>query len=486
MVRFARFLTVVFASVVLSPLAGFAQVPEDLMERRAMAFVHAHNSGDPLQILAYRKEHRVPDDMSDKDARSTYTRVFDRLGKLKVQGVRIDEASVLTLLASAEKGQNVELRFTFGREAPYLVESIQLALTGGGGPPASSLPAIDINPRMSGKDMAKRLDKYLGGLTKDDVYSGVTFIAHGGDVLYQNAHGLASKTYKVPNTTETAFRVGSITKDFTKVAVGQLMQQGKLHMDDTIAQHLPDYPNSEVASRITVGQLVTHTSGMGSMNFGQFSELSKLRFREPDDYFTLFADQPLLFDPGTSKQYSNAGYIVLGAIIASASGMRYSDYIEHKVFEPAGMLHSKFLSLDRPNPGIATGYMKCLDDPDEWCTNVHIMEIDGGPSGGSYSTALDMWNFDRALRENRLLSREYTNWFFTNELPGTVAAELPERWPMSAFAGGAEGVSTIYISDGNWFICVLCNYDEPIAEEVGMQLYRALLKSGDSASDTRS
>jgi CubicO group peptidase (beta-lactamase class C family) len=158
--------------------------------------------------------------------------------------------------------------------------------------------------------------------------------------------------------------------------------------------------------------------------------------------------------------------------------MSYNDYVETNVFEAAGMNDSAFLSLDRPNRNIATGYMKCLDDADVWCSNVHIMEIDGGPSGGSYSSASDLYRFDRALRENKLLPREYTHWFFSDEWPGEAAtASIPDEWPMGAFAGGAEGVSTVFFSDGEWFICVLCNYDAPIAEEVGKLLYKALMES---------
>src|SRR4029079_16154267 len=130
--------------------------------------------------------------------------------------------------------------------------------------------------------------------------------------------GYADRESKTPNNLETRFRLGSMNKMFTSVSIAQLVQAGKLKYTDTVADVLPDYPNKEVARKITVHQLLTHTSGLGDI-FGPEFQRTKDSLHDLKDYLPLFVNQPLRFEPGKDWSYSNAGFIVLGLIIEHVS-----------------------------------------------------------------------------------------------------------------------------------------------------------------------
>src|SRR5262249_43644411 len=167
-------------------------------------------------------------------------------------------------------------------------------------------------------------------------FSGVALIARDGKPFFHEAVGLADRSFSVPNRSDTRFNVGSIGKAFTQVAIAQLAAQGKLAFTDTIRRHLPEYP-SAAADRITIQQLVTMTSGLGDVFADKYDAPPKARLRPLADYLPLSAGEPLLFEPGADRRYSNAGYVVLGLIVEKVSGESYYDYVRRHVFDPAGM-----------------------------------------------------------------------------------------------------------------------------------------------------
>src|SRR5262249_14922197 len=152
-------------------------------------------------------------------------------------------------------------------------------------------------------------------------------LAQGDNVFFTKACGLASRAWNQPNRLDTKFNLGSMNKMFTSVAIAQLVEKGKVSLDDTIGKHLPDYPNRDAAQKATVRHLLTHTSGLADYFNNKFMDASRTRFRTIADYFPLFADNPLQFEPGTRNRYSNAGFMVLGAIVQKASGVDYFDYV---------------------------------------------------------------------------------------------------------------------------------------------------------------
>ena len=162
-------------------------------------------------------------------------------------------------------------------------------------------------------------------------------VARNGKVLLQDAWGRADREAGTPNTLDTQFRIGSMNKMFTAVATLQLVEAGKLALDDPIGEHLPDYPNEDVASKVTVRHLLTHTGGTGDI-FGPEFELNRLELcEELDDYVKLYGARALRHEPGARHEYSNYGFVLLGALIEKVSGESYYDYVRDNVFRPAGM-----------------------------------------------------------------------------------------------------------------------------------------------------
>lgn len=304
--------------------------------------------------------------------------------------------------------------------------------------------------KVSEAELAAGLESHVKALAAADEFSGAVLLAKDGKPVFQQAYGLAEMAFQVPNRTDTKFNLGSIPKMFTRVAIDQLAEQGKLSLDDTIAKHLPAYPNQEVAAKVTIRQLIDHSSGLGDIFNDLYREANKDRFREPRDYFELFANEPLLFEPGTGEEYSNAGYVVLGAIVEAASGQNYFEYVQQHVFQPAGMTNTGSWELDTPVPNRAVGYTKRNPTSNGERRNVLFWQLfKGSPAGGAYSTVDDLLKFDRALRAGT---------FFKNPRP--IAGNL-------AIAGGFAGCSALLEQfPGGYTIIVLSNYDPPGAFKV--------------------
>ena len=219
-------------------------------------------------------------------------------------------------------------------------------------------------------------------------YPAPIIVAKDGVPIASKASGVANKTTNAPITLDTKFNLGSMNKMFTGIAITQLAQEGKLDFKDPIIKHLPDYPNKDVGAKVTIQQLLTHTSGMGSYVNDKFrTERTKLTTIAA--HFPLFVNDPLSFSPGEKFEYSNSGYMVLGAIIERVSGQDYYTYVREHIFRPAGMADSGFYEPGKEIPNLAVGYTRMGPDgkPTEQVReNTDTLEIRGGPAGGGYST----------------------------------------------------------------------------------------------------
>lgn len=260
----------------------------------------------------------------------------------------------------------------------------------------------------------RELETYLDNLSTEDKFSGAVLVAKDGQPVFKKAYGLANKNTNAANNTETKFNVGSNNKMFTAVAIAQLAERGKLSFDDPISKHLPNYPNKAVADKVTVHQLLTHTSGMGSyFNDKFFEKLDKTKTLA--DLLPFFADEPLAFEPGAKWQYSNAGFTVLGLIIEKISGQNYFDYVWENIFKPAGMNNTDSFERGAKVENLAIGYTRAtLSDrgrPDPNAPlrdNTQMLPLKGSSAGGGYSTLDDMLKFAVALQNNKLLSKKFT------------------------------------------------------------------------------
>ncbi len=342
--------------------------------------------------------------------------------------------------------------------------------------------------------MFDELRDYLDELVSADAFSGAVLVAQHGQPVFTGAYGLASRAFHAPNRLDTKFNLGSMNKMFTAVAIAQLAEAGRLAFSDTIAVHLPDYPRADVAQQVTIHHLLTHSSGLGSYWNERF-EATRDRIRTVHDYLDLFASDPLHFEPGERCEYSNAGYIVLGAIIERVTGQSYDAYVQEHLYQPAGMQDTDASPLDRDIPNRATGYTHMSPDgepvPTEWWNNLLALPARGGPGGGGYSTVEDLLRFARALLENKLLSPAMTATVLEAKVTlrtrafsqygyGFGAEHLGSQGQIVVVGHtvGAPGInSQLDIYPGmNITVVVLANYDPPAAAQVAQKV-RTLIVS---------
>jgi D-alanyl-D-alanine carboxypeptidase len=314
----------------------------------------------------------------------------------------------------------------------------------------TAMPVANRPSPISEAELVQRLTASVDSLSKLGEFSGVVVLAKDGAPIYQSAHGLADREAAVANNAQTGFNLGSINKIFTQIAILQLVGAGKIDLDSTLAKYWPDYPNQEVARKITIRQLMRHTSGIGGDIFdaprgGKRSEIRKL-----PDYLPLFVNEPLEFEPGSKMSYSNAGYVVLGLLVERLSGQDYYGYVGQHIFEPAGMTRTASFAVDSLPANTALGYTRGGDDaPLNAPLRANTGELPGRGSsaGGGYSTADDLLKFLKALREHRI----------ANGLP-----------PGLGIAGGAPGINAVLDGalPGGYDLVVLANQDPPAAMRV--------------------
>lgn len=285
--------------------------------------------------------------------------------------------------------------------------------------PASASPPL--SPAPSDTALAASLDARIA--SQGDAFSGVVLVARDGAPIYQKAVGLADREHGRPNTLDTRFSLASLTKMFTGVAVLQLVQAGKVRLDAPLGTYLPDYPNQDVARKVTIHQLLTHTGGTGDTH-GPELAAHREQLRSPADYIALFGNRAPLFEPGSRWQYSNYGFVLLGRVIERVTGQSYYDYVAEHVFSPAGMTRTDFPirdgSKDRSADDRATGYthMRPGQPPSaEAHPTTSIGPVRGSPAGGAYSTAGDLLAFANALESHRLLDAKHTELMTTGKAP---------------------------------------------------------------------
>ena len=285
--------------------------------------------------------------------------------------------------------------------------------------------------------------------------------ASKGGVPLEQASGFADAHGLVPITRNTPFRLASVGKLFTQVAVGKLRDAGRLSLEDSVRRHLPELP--EAFASVTIAQLLEHRSGVAPMMRLDMADAPAMAdARTARDLVALVAARPLSFEPGSQVQYSNGGYWLLGAVIEAASGQPYRDYVAQQIFVPLGMRSSGF------DPGTdAAVPMTRLTGPGQPPAakpqpRIEFAALKASSAGDALSSAADMAAFATALIGDQLLS------------PATKAAVFPARSQPGRIgqAGGAPGSNTafwVFLDRDAWLI-VLSNLDPPGGELMGQAL----------------
>jgi CubicO group peptidase (beta-lactamase class C family) len=248
------------------------------------------------------------------------------------------------------------------------------------------------------KNITDQFNKFTDAHISTHAYSGTVLVAQKGKVIYQKAMGMADMEWNIPNAINTRFQIGSITKQFTAACILQLAEQGKLSLDDKLSLHFPRFPK---ADSVTIHMLLNHTSGIKS--YTSISEFWKMAAFpvEKDSMVAMVSRYPYDFSPGTSWNYNNSGYYLLGYIIEKVSGKKYSEYLQQNVLQKAGLNNTLVNRWDTVLQNRARGYDKT---PMGW-QNTNYISMEGPYAAGAMiSTVGDLSQWNNALFSHKIVS----------------------------------------------------------------------------------
>ena len=431
--------------------------------RQFMAYLDAFNSGDRERIRRY-VETTYP--AANLDGEMNFAQ---QTGGFDVRELQMATPTTATGLVQ-ERNSDQFARFTIAVDsvAPHKISRLLLR--------AVPRPAEYAIGRLPEGELVAALRAKLAKDVAADRFSGTVMLAKldgsRSRTVYSDAFGLADRERRVSNTLDTKFRIGSMNKMFTATAILQLVQAGKIKLSEPFGKYVTDYPNTDMASKVTIHHLLTHTGGTGDI-FGPDFSTHRLELRTLNDYVALYGKRGLRFEPGARWEYSNYGMTLLGVVIERVTGQSYYDYVEQHIYRPAGMTNSGSLPENEAVNGRSSGYMRRNG---AWTLNTNTLPYRGTSAGGGYSTVRDLLAFATALMNNKLLNAEHTALLTSGKVDVSEGAKYAYGFQEDrsngelAFGhgGGAPGMNgelRIFPRTG-YIVAVLSNLDPPAASQI--------------------
>ncbi len=275
------------------------------------------------------------------------------------------------------------------------------------------------------KKVTDELDTYMKALEKNKNFHGSILVAKEGKVLLDQSYGFADFKQNTMNKPQTKFAIGSVTKQFTAMAIMQLTEKGLIDVEDKVSKYIPDFPNGDL---ITIHNLLTHTSGL--KNYTNSSEFLKLNLdnKDPMEVINLIKDTPLEFKPGEKFEYNNTNYVLLGIILEKVTNTSYEDYLQKNIFEP----------LNMTNTGICYGKDNGLHDATPYSGFLEVAPVDDRlvltqaySAGNIYSTVEDLYRWDRALKTEELVKKETIDKIFKGHIDTSQGVSYGYGWMIS-------------------------------------------------------
>jgi D-alanyl-D-alanine carboxypeptidase len=439
------------------------EIPKTPAGEQFSTWLAAFNSGDEAELEKFRKHFDKPEEhkLQEMVGFRQQTGGFD----LK----RIEESSATGLTGLVqERGSDQFARFTIEVQAapPHQITHLDLR--------AIDRPAEFALARLSQSDLVAALRARLEKDSAADKFSGAVLLAKDGKPIFTGAYGMADREKKIRNGLNTRFRIGSMNKMFTAVAILQLVQAGKISLSEPVGRYITDYPNKDIATKVTIQQLLTHTGGTGDF-FGPQFDAHRLELKTLQDYVKLYGERAPEFEPGSRWEYSNYGFLMLGVVVERVSGRSYYDYVSENVYKPAGMTSTGSFPEEQKVPDRSLGYSQFGGEGLR--PNTDTLPYRGTSAGGGYCTVEDFLSFANALTSHKLLNAQNTELLttgkvetprgnkyafgFTDNAPGTAMRHF-------GHGGGAPGMNgdlEIFPQTG-YVIVVLSNLDPPAASRI--------------------
>jgi len=455
-----------FVAVILLFIAPtcFAQTqfPDTPAGKQAKAWLESFNAGDAEKHKEFIRTN-APSRL-DRFDREMQLREMSRGFDVK----KVEESTptkMLALLQERASDQFVRLSIEVDASEPHQITRMSLQ--------GIARPAEFAIPHLSESELISAVRKKMDEEVTADRFSGAALIARNGKTVFAQAYGPADREKKTPNNLKTRFRLGSMNKMFTAVATLQLVQSGKLDLKAPFGNYLTDYPNKDVASKVTIEQLLSHTGGTGDI-FGPEFDKNRLELKTLPDYVKLYGTRGPEFAPGSRWQYSNYGFLLLGVLIEKVSGQTYYDYVREHIFKPAGMTATASEPEEQVVPDRSIGYTRFTGGGLQ--PNTNTLPYRGTSAGGGYSTVEDLLKFATALQTHKLLNAQHTEMLTTGKADtpggGKYAYGFQDAMVNGTrcfgHGGGAPGMNgELKICPGpGYVIAVLANLDPPAASRV--------------------
>ena len=279
-------------------------------------------------------------------------------------------------------------------------------------------------------DLEARIDQVLAPLVQPDTPGAAIGVIQNGQFVHRKAYGLADLEWGTPIRPDSVFRICSLTKQFTAVAIMVLEERGALSVEDPVERHLPDWPPR--GRRVTLRHLLDHTSGVWRHDSDQLERT--LRPNPPvADVLAMIKSRDFEFEPGARYRYNNSGYLLLGAVIEAVSGMSYAEFLRNAIFEPLGMANTRLLTHEALTPLRARGYIKGR----RRFHNARLDAMNWAWSAGALGSTLDdlaLW--DRAVREHRLIRLDTLERMLTpTQFTGGASFPYGFGWGLADYRG---------------------------------------------------
>lgn len=470
------FATILFATGALAQTAA---------QRQLAGLLDVMNRGDRDGILSYFEKHYPTSPNKGESA----VQLAENTGGFELlKTLDATETSVTALVTAKSKDQFSKLTLTAEAPEPHRITSVRLE-------PATRPP--EYTPvRMTETAAIAAIRAETERLASQDKFAGAVMISKNGAPILAAAFGLADREKNVENRVDTRFRIGSMNKMFTAVATLQLAQAGKIDLKATVGKYIRDYPNTDIANKVTIEQLLSHTGGTGDF-FGPEFDQNRLSLQKLTDYIKLFGKRGSKFEPGSQWDYSNYGFLLLGVIVQNVSGQDYYEYVREHVFKPAGMKRTDSLPESDRVSDRSLGYTRFGEGKATALhSNSETLPPRGTSAGGGYSTVEDLCRFASALTGHKLLNPQYTELLTTGKVDagpdkyafGFFEGRTSESVRWFGHGGGAPGMNgdLRIFSDAGYAVAVLSNLDPPAAQRVSeFAVDRLPLKSPGTGADGR-
>ncbi len=298
-------------------------------------------------------------------------------------------------------------------------------------------------------DYADKLDGLMNEYMKMEMFSGVVLLAKDGNAVYKKAFGYADWNSKTANSTETLFNICSLNKVFTHSMILQLQNEGKLNVNDALGKYLSIY-SDDIGNKITIQMLLDMKAGLGDYLEDPEYNKDPSKFKTVNDYLELIKKEPLLFEPGTDRQYSNSGFAVLGGVIEIVTGKSYTDNLKERFFTPLGMNSTYYKQSGEKLTNSASATMLTYNGN----KISREQETSPSPAGGMYTNAEDMLKFDNELRKTNIM--------------GSLIAR----------AGGSPGWNSVLIEYNDGYTLIVMSNFSHVSEEIEKR-FRMILQGKD-------